>query len=69
MDSRTAIKLVIAVVALLFLILIELWGVSIKLRRIDARMRKRFPTEKESDSDFAVRDPMGHWSAHKDDKK
>jgi hypothetical protein len=62
MDFITIKSLLIAVVLLLFLILIELW-------RISARTRERFPTEKEADHDFAMRDPIGHWEARKDDKK
>jgi len=52
----------IVIAVLLFLIWLE-------LRRIGARIRERFPTEKEEDHDFAQRDPMGHWEAHKHDKE
>jgi len=55
-------SLLIAIALLLLLILVE-------LRKISARTRERFPTEKEADHDSAMRDPMGHWEAHKDDKK
>jgi hypothetical protein len=36
---------------------------------ISKRMRERFPTEKEEDYDWAMKDPAGHYAAHKDDKK
>jgi hypothetical protein len=40
-----------------------------KITKIDARMKERFPTEKEADYDWSQKDPMGHWEAHKYDKK
>jgi hypothetical protein len=54
-------SLLVAVAILLLLILFE-------LRKIGARMRERFPTEKEADHDLAMRDPGGHWEIHKNDK-
>lgn len=59
MDLR-ALLLIIAV--LLFLIL---WRVS----DISARLKERFPREKEQDRLWAKDDPMGHYEAHKNDKK
>jgi len=54
--------LVVVVAILLFLIWME-------LRHINAHLRERLPTDTEQDHDWAVEDPMGHWEAHKDDKK
>lgn len=54
-------NILIVIAVLLFLIWIE-------LRQIASRAREHFPTDKERDHDFARRDPMGHWEAHKDDK-
>jgi hypothetical protein len=59
MDIRTLL-IIIAV-----LVLMIWWEVS----RIAARLKDRSPTEKEQDYKWALRDPMGHWEAHKDDKK
>jgi hypothetical protein len=59
MDIRTLL-VVIAV-----LLLLILW----KLSTIAARLKDRFPTEKEQDYKWALKDPMGHWEAHKDDKQ
>jgi hypothetical protein len=51
------------ITVLLFLIL---WKIS----AIAARLREKFPTEKEEGYDWSQRDPMGHWEAHhKDDAK
>jgi hypothetical protein len=52
--------LLIVIAVLLFLIY---WKVS----AISARLKERFPTEKERDSQWAKDDPMGHWEAHKKD--
>lgn len=59
MDLTT---LLLVIVALLFLIL---WKVS----DISARLKDRFPTEKEQDYKWSQEDPMGHWEAHKNEKK
>jgi len=53
---------------LLTMIAALLFFIWMELRRIGARTRERFPTEKEADHDFAMRDPMGHWEVHKDDE-
>ena len=37
--------------------------------KINARLKDRFPTEKEQDHRWAVRDPAGHSEAHQKDKK
>jgi len=58
--STQALLLVIA--ALLVLIL---W----RLSNIDTRLKERFPTEKEADHEWALKDPAGHWEAHKDEKQ
>jgi hypothetical protein len=58
--TRIESLLYIAVV-LLSLIVLQLWGIS-------RRLRKQFPTPKEQDQDWAVEDPTGHWEAHKKDK-
>jgi len=52
----------IIIAVLLFLILME-------LGKINSRLKERFPTEKEQDYEWAKTDPMGHWEAHKNDKK
>jgi hypothetical protein len=54
--------MLVVIAVLLFLILGQ-------LLRIDARLEERLPTDKEEDSNWAEADPMGHWEAHKDDKK
>jgi hypothetical protein len=51
-----------AIAGLLFLIL---WRVM----NIDSRLKERFPTEKEADYKWSQDDPMGHYEAHKNDKK
>jgi Na+-transporting methylmalonyl-CoA/oxaloacetate decarboxylase gamma subunit len=56
----TTMLVVIAV-----LLALILWKIS----KIEARSRERFPAEKEADYDWSQKDPMGHWEAHKDDKK
>jgi hypothetical protein len=56
----TTMLVVIAV-----LLALILWKIS----KIDARMTERFPKEKEADYEWSQKDPMGHWEAHKDDKK
>jgi hypothetical protein len=56
----TTMLVVIAV-----LLALILWKIS----KIDARMKERFPTEKEADYEWSQKDPMGYWEAHKDDKK
>jgi hypothetical protein len=58
-DIRTL--LVIIAVLLAFI----LW----KLSSIAGRLKERFPTAKEEDYRLSQEDPMGHWEAHKDDKK
>jgi len=40
-----------------------------KLSDINSRLKDRFPSEKELDSKWAKENPMGHWEAHKDDKR
>jgi hypothetical protein len=45
-----------------------LFSIDFRVGKIDRRMRERFPTDKEQDFDWAKKDPMGHWEAHKDDK-
>jgi hypothetical protein len=40
-----------------------------KLSAISARLKERFPTEKEQDYKWAKDDPMGHYEAHKADKQ
>ena len=46
------------------LLALILWKIS----KIDARLKERFPTEKEVDYKWSQEDPAGHWEAHKDDK-
>lgn len=54
---------------MLLMIVILLLSIDYKLGKINRRMRERFPTEKEQDYDWAMKDPMGHAEAHKNDKK
>jgi len=58
-----------SVETLLFIIIVLLITISLQLRNINERLKKRFPTEKEQDYEWAKRDPIGHWEAHRDDKK
>jgi hypothetical protein len=55
-------KLLMGIAVLLLLIF---W----KLSAISARLKEHFPTEKELDYKMSQDDPMGHWEAHKNDKK
>lgn len=57
-----SIEVVLEIIAVLLLIIV--WELS----RINSRLKVRFPTEKEQDYEWAQRDPMGHWEAHKNDK-
>jgi hypothetical protein len=54
--------LLIVIAVLLFLIL---W----KVESINARLKKRFPTAKEEDREWAQKDPMGHAEAHRKEPK
>jgi hypothetical protein len=59
----THVELLLSIIAFfLFIILVQISGIS-------SRLRERLPTEKEEDYDWSQKDPMGHWEAHKDDKK
>ena len=60
METVTFLLAIIA--AMLFMI----WN---NTSAISKRMREHFPTEKEADYDWTLRDPAGHYAAHKDDKK
>ena len=53
---------------LLIIISVLLFFILVALERIAARLKAKFPTEKEEDRDWAQKDPMGHWEAHKKDK-
>lgn len=57
------LRLLLEIITVLLLLI--LWKIS----AIAARLREKFPTEKEEDYDWSQRDPMGHWEAHKDDAK
>lgn len=48
------IETLLAVIVVLLVLI--LW----KLSKIDARMKERFPTEKEADYKWSQGDPMGH---------
>lgn len=54
---------------LLVVIVVLLLVISTQLSKINARLKERFPTAKEEDYEWSQRDPMGHWEAHKDDKR
>jgi flagellar basal body-associated protein FliL len=53
---------------LLIIISVLLFFILVALERIAARLKAKFPTEKEEGRDWAQKDPMGHWEAHKKDK-
>jgi hypothetical protein len=59
----------VSIQALLAVIVVLLVLILSKLSKIDSRMKERFPTEKEADHEWALKDPMGHAEAHKDDYK
>jgi hypothetical protein len=40
-----------------------------RVRRNGSRLKERFPTETEQYYEWSQKDPMGHWEAHKKDKK
>ena len=54
---------------LLIIIAVLLFLLVLRVESIAARLKERFPTEKEQDSKWAQEDPMGHWEAHKKDRK
>lgn len=54
---------------LLLAIIVLLICIEVTLSNISSRLKERFPTQKEQDHKWAMEDPMGHWEAHKDDKK
>ena len=58
-----SVQTLLVVIAVLLILI--LW----KLMRIDARLKERFPTEKEQDYEWSQDDPTGHWEAHKANKK
>jgi len=58
---NTQIQLVVIIVLLVWILL--------KVISIAARLKERFPTEKEQDYKWSQDDPMGHWEAHKDKEK
>ncbi|MGZ4839890.1 MAG: hypothetical protein ACXVZR_15175 [Terriglobales bacterium] len=47
--------------------LLLLFWIAWRIEQIAARFKERFPREKETDLDWAQKDPMGHWEAHKKD--
>jgi hypothetical protein len=51
----------VVIAVLLYIMVMQLWAIA-------KRLRRHFPTDKEADTDWAIRDPMGHWEAHKNDK-
>jgi hypothetical protein len=54
---------------LLVVIAVLLLLIFCKLSAISARLKERFPTEKEQDYKWSQDDPMGHYEAHKADKQ
>ena len=54
---------------LLFVIAVLLVLIFWKLSAISARLKERFPTEKEQDLEWGLKDPMGHSEAHRKDVK
>jgi len=57
------------IVGLLVAIILLLVFILIKVIEIGDRLRERFPTEREQDRDWAQKDPMGYWEAHRDKPK
>lgn len=57
------LEFLLTVIAILLVLI--LW----KLGAISARLKERFPTEKEQDHEWALKDPMGHSEAHRKDVK
>jgi hypothetical protein len=53
----------------LIIIAVLLFFILVAVERIAARLKAKFPTEKEEDREWAQKDPMGHWEAHKKDKE
>lgn len=54
---------------LLVIIAVLLFLVFWKVSDINSRLKDRFPTEKEQDYKWSQDDPMGHYEAHKEDKR
>jgi hypothetical protein len=54
---------------LLGIIVVVLVAILWTLLSISRRLKERFPTEKETDLQWGKDDPMGHYEAHKRDKK
>ena len=54
---------------LLLIIVCVLVVIFWELIKINARLKDRFPTEKEQDRQRAMGDPAGHSEAHQKDKK
>jgi hypothetical protein len=50
-------ELIIIVVLLLLI-----WW---EINKISSRLKDRFPTEEEQDYQWSLKDPAGHWEAHK----
>ena len=40
-----------------------------KIAKINQRLKRQFPTEDEEDLEWAKADPLGHYEAHRKDKK
>jgi len=57
---NTQIQLVVIIVLLVWILL--------KVISMAARLKERFPTEKEQDYKWSQDDPMGHWEAHEKEK-
>ena len=57
-----------SVQSLLVAVCVFLFMIYLKLDQIGNRLKERFPTRKEEDLSWALKDPMGHWEAHKEDK-
>jgi hypothetical protein len=57
------LEFLLTVIAILLVVI--LW----KLSAISARLKERFPTEKEQDLEWGLKDPMGHSEAPRKDVK
>ena len=53
---------------LLMVITIALLGIWMSVTKMSTRLREHFPSEKEEDRDWAMKDPMGHSEPHKSGK-
>jgi hypothetical protein len=58
----TRVEIFLGVIAVL------LFFILLAVERISSCLKEKFPTDREEDRQWAEKDPMGHWEAHKKDK-